>query len=234
MDFDYKRDTVDHYQNFEKASRYHIAYTQPRTLRELRSWLVARREIICACSLLRLIDVDKAIDIPAGTGKMAHVLAEKANKIIAIDISQSMLDIAELEYKAAGAGDVDFIRASAEEIQSLVLESDVILCVRLFHRVPKEQRRIILEGFSKVAPYVILTYGERTPWQMIRKKLLDFLLRSSDTSMPLRVTRGEFEAELSEWFSIEKRMSVIPFLSAEYFLLLKSIKCDREQTGKVL
>jgi ubiquinone/menaquinone biosynthesis C-methylase UbiE len=176
----------------------------------------------CARRLLGAIDADKAVDIPAGTGKMAEVLAEFVSEVVAIDVSPAMLKIARREYEAAGIRRLSVICAAAEDLERVVRKADVILCVRLLHRVPKEARQLILEAFSRVAPYAIVTHGVRSRWQSLRKTALDFLLRASDRTAALRVTPGEFESEVKPWFTIERTVWVLPFLSAERFALLRS------------
>ncbi len=72
-------------------------------------------------------------DIGTGTGYVLQLFGQRARKLIAIDNSQAMLDLAQEKARANGLENVEFRLADAEDTPLHEGEADVITMVQVLH-----------------------------------------------------------------------------------------------------
>lgn len=222
MNFDYERDTRGFYQNDDTARRYHQMFMSPKGWRNLPSRLVARRERRAIETLLDQVPHRTALDLPAGTGKLAGIFAARGTRVVASDISASMLKLAEAEYARAGCTDARFQVEDATDLARFREGSfDVVVCLRLMHRVPSGLRRRMLREFARIAPCTIVSYGIETGFHKKRRELRAAVFGGGRDPLCF-CSVGQAHAELSADFEVLRQIWIAPALSQEMVFLLRS------------
>jgi SAM-dependent methyltransferase len=231
MDFDYERDTREFYQDEATAQRYHDMFTSPSGWRNLPSRVVAQRERRAMRDLLARIPHRSALDIPAGTGKLADVFAALGTRVVASDISSSMLKRAEAEFSKAGHSQVDFRVADAADLGAFGDDAfDVVTCLRLMHRVPSSLRALMLQEFARVAPWAIVSYGIENGFHALRRRTRAAIFGGQkDTLCFCSFARAC--AELAPQFEIVAKTWIAPALSQEIIFLLRSRRHPARREG---
>lgn len=221
--FDYQRETRDHYKSEEVAERYNDSYTRPRGWRGLRFRLVARWERRAVDALLRMVEAERIVDIPAGTGKMAPVLRNHASHVLACDVSGQMLGLAEENYRRSGPASVAFRVVDLTEATSAIREPyDLTLCIRLMHRVPNEVKREMLREIARLTPYAIVSFAVDSVYQRFRRSLRHFLLGGEDVGVETRPDMPSLDRIVRRQFMILDKSPIARGLSAEWVYLLRS------------
>ena len=217
MSFDYEHRTKEKYRSTEMAEKYHAATSGTWSGR-----YIAALEQKAVRELLSRIKVSRILDLPAGTGKMAPVYKDFGLQVMSCDISAEMLAVARVTYAELGYDAVEFDVCDAQKVQQTLGRTfDAVVCIRLMHRVPAEIRRAILEEFSRVAPYTIVSYGISSALLSLRKAIVN------PTSLG-RSRTGEWNSmasvqeEVSRDFSIVEVLPVHKLISSEYQFLLRS------------
>ncbi len=219
---DYKKDTREAYQDDNVAHIYHAAFATDHGFSSYRFRLVAKGEIASVREFLVRLKHVRVVDIPAGTGKLAPMLAELGADVVACDISSNMLEIARGVYSALGYDKVEFHVCDAARVSSVVQgDVDAVICLRLMHRVPPAVREAILSEFAKIASHVIVSYGVETRFHRLRRFLRGAILGGGVDGLSFS-SRSEIEKELMVRFDIVSSRSVIPFLSQERVYLLRA------------
>jgi ubiquinone/menaquinone biosynthesis C-methylase UbiE len=222
MTFDYQRDTKQHYKANHVATKYHAAFTEPLRLSTLTFRAVAAGERKIVERYLRRIDSRKIIDIPCGTGKLAPVFARLGCEVICADISQEMLALAKESFARSACTKVHFVQCDAEQASvQISTTSDVLVSLRIMHRVPTTVRRKMLREFASLAEYAVISYGIETKYHRFRR-LVRGLLFGGDSSSLCFASIDEVEAELAEDFDILAQDWILPMLSQERIFLLRS------------
>ena len=220
--FDYAKDTKEFYSD-EVADDYHRALTEIGGLRGFRVRLVAGRERALVRRFLLRVPHATALDLPAGTGKLAPLFTEAGSAVTACDISQSMLTICQSVYRSIGHENVEFRICDAEKITgTLGRRFDVAVCLRLLHRVPCEVKERVLAELAAAADHVIVSAGVDSPYHAARRALRGAVLGGDPRALgaaPL----DELRALISRHFQILDVARVLPVLSQEVVFLLKPL-----------
>lgn len=95
------------------------------------------------------------LDVAAGTGRFFEHYYRAGLAVVAVDISQDMLDIAKKRTRT----DLTTLEiGDATELRFADCEFDVVVCVRLLHLLPEQQMRKVVTEICRVASsHVILT-----------------------------------------------------------------------------
>jgi 2-polyprenyl-3-methyl-5-hydroxy-6-metoxy-1,4-benzoquinol methylase len=222
MQFDYERDTRTFYQDEATAQRYHEMYMSRSGWRNLPSRVVARCERRVVKAMLERVPHRSVLDIPAGTGKLAGVFASLGSRVLASDISPSMLKRAEAEFSRVGHPDVSFQVADAA--------FDVAVCLRLMHRVPPGLRARMLKELARVAPHAIISYGIENGFHKLRRKTRAAIFGGQNDALCFcRITQAL--AELQPHFDIVAKTWIARTLSQELIFLLRSKPHHAEDGG---
>lgn len=221
MEFDYERDTRKFYQDEATAQRYHAMFMSPSGWRNLPSRVVAQRERRVMRELLARVPHRRALDIPAGTGKLAGVFASLGTCVVASDISSSMLKQAEAEFARAGHSQVDFRVADAADLGEFANDAfDVVVCLRLMHRVPAALRARMLQEFARVAPWAIVSFGIENGFHALRRRTRAAIFGGQKDALCF-CSLAEACAELAPHFDIMAKTWIAPALSQEMIFLLR-------------
>jgi SAM-dependent methyltransferase len=222
MNFDYERNTREFYQNDDTARRYHAMFMSPKGWRNLPSRVVARRERQAIENLLARVPHRTALDLPAGTGKLAAIFAALGTRVVASDISASMLKLAEEEYARAGCEGATFRVEDATDLTNFHDDSfDVVVCLRLMHRVPSVLRKRMLGELARVAPYTIVSFGIENGFHRARRGVRAAVFGGSRDALCF-CSVAQACAELSPEFEVLSRVWIAPALSQEMVFLLRS------------
>jgi SAM-dependent methyltransferase len=231
MHFDYERDTRTFYQDEATAQRYHEMYMSRSGWRNLPSRVVARYERRVVKAMLERVPHRSVLDIPAGTGKLAGVFASLGSRVLASDISPSMLKRAEAEFSRVGHPDVSFQVADAAELGEFADAAfDVAVCLRLMHRVPPGLRARMLKELARVAPHAIISYGIENGFHKLRRKTRAAIFGGQNDALCFcRITQAL--AELQPHFDIVAKAWIARTLSQELIFLLRSKPHHAEDGG---
>lgn len=231
MDFDYERDTRKFYQDEATAQRYHEMFMSPSGWRNLPSRVVAHRERQVMQNLLERVPHRSALDIPAGTGKLAGVFAALGTRVVASDISASMLKQAEAEFSRVGHSGAEFRVADAADLREFGNGAfDVVTCLRLMHRVPSPVRARMLREFARVAPWAIVSFGIKNGFHALRRRTRAAIFGGlKDTLCFCSV--AEACGELAPHFDVVAKTWIAPALSQEMIFLLRSKPRQADRDG---
>lgn len=223
MTFDYESQTKNFYKNADVAERYHAAFTSGNGIASLRFQFIAARERKVTEKLLRQVPHGTVIDLPAGTGKMAPVYQRLGCDVLACDISEEMLSIAQETYADAHCKNVEFRCVDLEQADTQITgKVDAFVCIRLMHRVPVEVKRRMLFEISQLADYAVVSFAVDSAYQNLRRLLRKGILGGKDIGVETRQSGQEIEAMLEQNFVIHDVKPVSRLLSAERVYLLES------------
>lgn len=221
MTLHYDKETKTKYMDDAVADKYHQAFASSTNLRNARFRVVARKERETVRRLLLQVKHERILDIPAGTGKLAPVFIELGADITACDISENMLQIARDVYERSGYTNVSVSPCDATEVSAKFDEKfDVVVCLRLMHRVPRDVRATILEQLSKVANYAVVSFGAETAFHRLRRSVRNMIFGGGVDSLCYE-KKAQIEEELKVYFNIEDHSWILPYLSQEIVYLLK-------------
>lgn len=221
MNFDYERNTRGFYQNDATAQRYHEMFVSSNGWRNLPSRVVARRERRAIGNLLAQIPHQTALDLPAGTGKLAGIFAALGTQVVASDISASMLKVAEAEYARIGYDRVSFQVEDASDLTGFgSRQFDVAVCLRLMHRVPPSLREAMLGELARVASHAIVSFGIENAFHAVRRGVRASVFGGLNDSLCF-CSMAQARAELEPLFEIVRHVWIAPALSQEVVFLLR-------------
>lgn len=222
MSFDYEISTRRAYQDDRVAKSYHDLYTSRIGWRTLPAHFVAGRERRTIECFAKGLPHRKVLDLPAGTGKLAGIFALLGSDVVASDISESMLKLAESEYARIGYRRVSFTINDATHLEAFGPgQFDLVVCLRLLHRVPPALRILILAQFALIAPYTIVSYGIENIFHNARRSLR-MVVFGGRTHARCSCSMAEARAEIESTFEIVKSAWIAPMLSQELIFVLKS------------
>ena len=220
----YERDTRQHYQQDTVARQYHNQFASGLSARNLSHLLVAKSEQRAVERLLSDIRSDIAFvaDVPCGTGKLVPVFQRLSLTALGADVSGSMLRIAkELARDTAPA--MRFTRLDITQLPFADQTFDAVVCLRLFHRVPREVTIAALRELYRVTRrYVVVSYGVETAWHSFRQVLRSLITPGRTIPYPIQ------RAQVNPFFTglgwqIRRKLSPLPVLSAEEIALLVKV-----------
>jgi len=169
------KDTSARYQSKSYALKYKDEYTRGLKCKNIRSRIISTREIVILRSILKKIiyhdeKTPLFIDLPCGTGKLGKMLSYYPIKILPADISYEMMSLASKDYSRNKL--VGFVRFDAKNMPLRDNSIDTIICLRLFQRIPKKMREIILKEFYRVLKNrLIISYSYYSLFQKFRGKV---------------------------------------------------------------
>lgn len=221
MDFNYEQDTLHAYKNRDTARTYLESYEKAKGLRGFRFRLVAEHERAAVRTLLAQVSAQKVLDIPCGTGKLAPVFAEKSYQILAADISPEMLELARKAYGDVGCSQVGFVVADASALPPDFKGAfDLVVCLRLLHRVPLPIAQTILKEFADCARFTIASFGINSLFHRVRRRVRNSLVGGGVSDLCTQPL-DRIREVLSQHFHIIAEKRVYPFLSEEVVFLLE-------------
>ncbi|HXE75796.1 MAG TPA: methyltransferase domain-containing protein [Candidatus Xenobia bacterium] len=218
----------------EPTYQARTAYQQQQAAQEyeairFRGWLGRvrwRRERAAVRAVLNsLPPADRALDCPCGIGRWAPVLAERARRLVGLDISAPMLERARLEQ--ASRLPLSLARAEAERLPLADGSVHFVFCYALMKHLPPEVKRTVLREFARVARHhLVVSFAVFNPvtylrwqWMMWRQRRRT---RAPVHSYPLWFK--ELEALARETgLRVGRRVGVLGWLSLEKVVHLEKV-----------
>lgn len=208
-------EAVARYKSETYACQYQREYLAGLALKNIRSRIIAHRELAVLRALLQGIDTDGRVllDLPCGTGKLGRLMAEFAVRVVAADVSAEMMNLAKNEYPPDQL--IRFVECDARKIPLGDGSVDVIVCLRLFQRLPLTARRQALREFRRLArKHLLISYSYDSPLQRIRQTVRPLYERGTGSAFSVGVK--EIRSEIEDCgFRVERVKRVLPGLSSE-------------------
>jgi len=115
------------------------------------------------------------LDIPCGTGRLSSELAQAQYRIIAGDISVSMLQMSRMKIRTVNSNfPMTYTVLDAVKLPFIPAIFDAVVSLRLFGHVPPPIRSQMIQEFARVSKhYLIIAYYHRNclqGWLRIRKR----------------------------------------------------------------
>jgi SAM-dependent methyltransferase len=205
----------DYYQNIDSAGHYASQFHKPLSLSNLRTRIFGWREEQAFLHMLRQVSdkPKKALDIASGTGRYVELLLNHGYQVGGVDISKEMLSFA--ERRVGGNPNLLFLQqCDAETLPFPDHQYDLVTCIRLYHRVPSENRHRMLREVKRVGRgKAILFFGMTNSWLQFRRAIRSRII-SGRPSNPYPVTRTQLVGELeAEGFTLQDSAWVLPLLA---------------------
>jgi ubiquinone/menaquinone biosynthesis C-methylase UbiE len=89
--------------------------------------------------------LDMAVDIGAGTGAIAIPLAPQARRVVAVDVSQTMLERLAQRAEAEGVGNVEVLTRSIEELSFPPGSVDLVVSNYALHHLLDRDKALFVE-----------------------------------------------------------------------------------------
>jgi ubiquinone/menaquinone biosynthesis C-methylase UbiE len=152
------------------------------------------------------------LDAPCGTGRLAERLLEDGYRVLGMDISPAMLDVASRKLQRFGDRFQTRV-ADVRELSSQDLRFDAALCARILMHFPLQDQIDFLSNISKVSSgIVVFNHSVKTPYQNLRRRIKKLLRNQNPVSFP--VTNNELKTLIIEsGLTREKSFSVLPIIS---------------------
>jgi 2-polyprenyl-3-methyl-5-hydroxy-6-metoxy-1,4-benzoquinol methylase len=160
------------------------------------------------------------IDAPCGTGRLAEALLEAGYRVVGIDISEAMLDVAKRKLERFGDNFQSCVR-DIREIGTDEFKADVVLCARVLMHFPLDEQIDFLSHAAALSKeLVIFNQSISNPYHRFRRKIKGLLRNQVPASYPL--TKKEI-ATLVDGAGLQKlsEIGVQPFLSEATFVSCK-------------
>lgn len=100
---------------------------------------------------------ESVIDVACGTGAQAFVFAQKAERVVGIDLSESMISCAKKESLKRDLTNVEFVVADAGNLAQFSNKKfDVAFMTLALHQFPPEYYALVLSEMTRVAKRIII------------------------------------------------------------------------------
>ena len=104
---------------------------------------------------------ERCVDIGAGTGLLALPLAERAEHVLAVDISPAMCDYLRAKANSAGQSNIQAVKASATSLPAVDSSVDLVVSNYCFHHLDDEAKHCALAEVRRVLrPGGRLVFGD--------------------------------------------------------------------------
>jgi len=184
MDFD----PTSHYKDIAIAERYdreRFSSLPGRVFNTLEQSVIRR-------AFAQVPLTSTILDLPCGTGRLAEALLKQGHKVVGIDVSPAMLDVA--RRKLAGFG--DRFQSRVADVRELARSEskvyDAALCARVLMHFPLDQQITFLRAVAQLTRGpVVFTQSLSTAYQRQRRRIKRMLRNANPAHHPIT------EAELA-------------------------------------
>ena len=215
---EYKKETVEAYQDTGKALAYDHQLTKGLTWARFTMW----REINAVKRALQELGLEQGrfLDVPCGTGVAAQSFNSVGGCVTAVDISREMMNLARGRYDPE-----TFLGLLQADIKALPFNDrafDTTVTLGFMHRVPEPIKLAAMRELVRVTQsFLVISFSVESPFQQL-KRLLVNRFRPGQIFAPAPWELGRIEdLVLSLGLRIRRRVMVMPFLSAETVLVLE-------------
>ena len=185
-------DPVTHYKEVAVAERYdreRFSSFPGRVFNALEKYNMRKA--------FRAVPRDQTVlDLPCGTGRFSEVLLEEGFKVIGIDISQAMLEVAKRKLERFGPRFETRVADVRELAQKESQRYDVALCARVLMHFPLEGQISFLRSVAELTRRrVVFTQSLSTPYQRLRRRIKRLLGNQPPAGYP--ITEAELKTLLA-------------------------------------
>ncbi len=199
----------------ERAESYDTKYE-----RELHKRVSTWRELRVLRALLGTVgQVERALDVPCGAGRLSPLFAEHARDLFEVDFSREMLKLCRenaTSYRAIIAA------ASAFQLPFPDRAFDLVLSIRLSHHIPLREARIdhLRELLRVSRRFVLVTFFAE---ESVKNRLRNLYRRLGGKKRPkLTLSAADVAAAAGErGFRVLATKSISRVFSGHYFTLLE-------------
>ena len=85
---------------------------------------------------------ERVLDVATGGGHVAFALAPHAAEVVALDLTQPMLDVARKEANARGLANISYVEGDAQALPFADTSFDVVACRHAPHHFPEVQEAV--------------------------------------------------------------------------------------------
>lgn len=149
------------------------------------------------------------LDVATGTGSLAVELSNSAKRVVGIDLSSQMLDVAEKKRKKKN---LTFLQMDASKMEFDDEEFDIVTISLGLHDMPLEIRTLVLEEIKRVLKKdgKLLILEHDLPKNPLFASLSAYLINIFESKYFLDFLKSDFEKYLSTFgFKIEKKKSYL-------------------------
>jgi ubiquinone/menaquinone biosynthesis C-methylase UbiE len=202
-----------------------LGYDKHR-FRSLKGRLVDKREkclISKAIAFANILPPAKILDVPSGTGRLSHVLAEKGFHVTGVDISSAMIEESYKKLSKRSPKDkVIFEIGDAESLSFPDSFFDVGVSLRLFGHLPPKNRQGILNELSRVSKsFVVTAYYLKNCIQGLIRSRMRAQRGISWYPVRFRQIYDELDAANLEWMAT---FFLLPGVSETVIVLSRKLK----------
>jgi len=212
------------YKNTDVAQQYNAQYKADLSLSNIVSKFYGWCEIRAFRRLLKnAAEGGRVLDVACGTGRYLRELLGHGYAAGGIDISDEMLEFA--RKVSEGDRNLLFLRiGDAEKLPFDDDEFDGVTCIRLYQRIPPENRLAMLREVKRVSGnWAILLFAMSNPWLKVRQRIRRTFIRGRHTA-PNAVTMAEMCQELkAAGLKLEERTWVMPAITTG---MIVRVRCD--------
>lgn len=129
------------------------------------------------------------MDLPCGTGRFAEVLLDEGFRVVGIDISAAMLEVARRRLQRFG----DLFETRVADVRELAKHEkrryDIALCARVLMHFPLEEQIGFLHSVAELTKgRIVLTQSLSTPYQRFRRGIKRLLGNQPPARYPITET----------------------------------------------
>jgi ubiquinone/menaquinone biosynthesis C-methylase UbiE len=188
------------------GATYEEAISRFPTARTDEKWLLDK---------LRLQSGDVVLEFTAGSGYLTLMLAKKAGKVVAQDISPVMLKLSENKAKKAGISNISYYHDEDPGWSGLEPNSfDKAVCLGGFHHIP-DQVRALQNAFRVLKPGGILVVGDFADCSQVQKYFDEEVHKHTDgghRGLFLTTSRMINIGRICEFSEIAAEKTEVPFI----------------------
>jgi ubiquinone/menaquinone biosynthesis C-methylase UbiE len=214
----YEDETKNRYRSEIEAVSYKDGYTKGFSPRVFKNKFIAfceQRAVMKAASYCD--SIKKVIDIPCGTGKMTNLLSEKYELYVGVDMSYEMIQ------QIHDVKGLTFIQGDGTAIPFADKSTDLVVSLRLIHRLPSEVKYQFITELSRISSkYIIFSFSSSSFAHrvLLKIKMLAGLVPEKVIAEPI----DDYHAFLeSRGFRLEKKIFVLPMVSNQEIFLYSAL-----------
>ena len=207
-------DPTEHYKSSTVAQSY-----EDERFRSLPGRVFNSREKKCVADAIADLPPNSLIlDAPCGTGRLAEVLLERGHRVVGLDISSQMLEVAKIRLARFGPRFQTRV-GDATELVSGEDEFAAALCARVLMHFPLSEQIKFLRGVARATDgKVIFNQSLNTPYQRARRAAKRMLRNQEPAGYPISTDESQ-QLIHGAGLKLVSRRAVMPLVSEAYFFI---------------
>ena len=158
------------------------------------------------------------MDAPCGTGRLLPLYLSEGHKILGVDISGEMIQVAR-RRTARWNGKTNFSRMDFVQIPLVDRSVDTVFSIRFLPHFPPHERVQMLREFSRVSRQrVVISVSISNAWMRFRRKIKDWLGHDKPVRNPVTLQAMREELKQAGLREVE-RFWTVPVLSEQIIVV---------------